>query len=169
MTDRDLLEGADIGETRTITETRELWVRDLEAEACRGTDRLADSEIVDVEQTTDEYGDAVLAVTVESDVTKRLPYDWDSANQPRTDRERTQARRRKWARRGVRAVSTLIPLGVGLVVADTVMAELAGKIVVGGEPIPEPSMIPVVVILLLGVAIVYMIQHLPRPGPGVGR
>lgn len=151
MTDDDPLDGADIGDTATVRETTDIWVGGLEADATEGSDRLADSEVVDTEVVTDEYGDQHLRVTVESDVTKRLPRRWDAAREPRTDSERRQARRETWISRGITATVTGVTLGLGLIVTNYVMKGAAQGMTVNGEPLTYSpiDLVPVVVIVLV--------------------
>jgi len=171
MTDDDPLDGADIGDTATIRETTDIWVGGLEADATEGSDRMADSEVVDTAVVTDEYGDQHLRVTVESDVTKRLPRRWDAAREPRTDSERRQSRRETWISRGITATVTAVTLGLGLVVTNSVMKRAARGMTVNGEPLTYSpwDLVPVVAIVVLAVAVVRAMVHGPRMGQGGAR
>ena len=168
MSADDPLEGADIGETVTVSETTDIWVGGLEADATEGSDRIADSEVVGSEVVTDEYGDQHLRVTVESDVTKRLPRLWDRSDAPRTDSERAQARRKKWGRWGVTALTTGSTLLFGLAVTNHLMRRLSGEVTINGAGLTYTvwDLVPVVVILLLAVAFVGAMVHAPRMSTG---
>jgi len=137
MSVTDPLDGADIGTTETVTETGEIWVGGLRHDATSGSDRLVDDRVTEIEVFEDEYGDTCLRVTVESDVTKRLPRRWDTAREPRTDSERQAARRKRW---------------VGRAISGGVMGTTLA-----------------VAVVLLALAILGAIRHVPRPHPGVGR
>lgn len=169
MSDADPLDRADIGETVTVRETTDIWVGGLlDADATEGSDRLADSEVVATEVVTDEYGDQHLRVTVESDVTKRLPRRWDAARQPRTDSERRQARRDRWASRLARWLPIPVTLGLGLAITNRVMSQLSGEVLIDGAPLTYSvwDLVPVVAIVVLAVAVVSAMVHGPRMGQG---
>ena len=169
MNDADPLADADVGATVTIEHTEEIWLGQLESEHASGTDRFADRRVSNVEVVTDEYGEQYLAVTVDSDVTKRLPYRWDESAAPRTETERQQARRTKWKRRVATIGVNLTVVGIGLAIGVRVMNSMAGELVVNGEPLPPVGWLPVATVFMVALAIVAGIQYLPRPGPGVGR
>lgn len=162
MTQSDPLDGADIGDTETVTVTRELWIGDLEADACVGSDRLAESTVIGTETVTNEYGDEYLAVTVESEVTKRLPTRWDSCQEPRTEKEHQQARREKWKRRVGNIAPMLIALGLSGLLAARITNELAGGLVVNGEALPEVGFAHFGVLMLMVLIITVAVQNLPR-------
>ena len=167
--DADPLADADVGETVTIEHTEEIWLGQLESEHASGTDRFADRRVSNVEVVTDEYGEQHLAVTVDSDVTKRLPHAWDTASEPRTDSERRDARRKRWLRHAGSIGVNLTVLGIALAIGVRVLNSMAGELVVNGEPMDPVAWPAVGAIALLAVVIVVGIQYLPRPGPGVGR
>lgn len=165
MTDDDPLNGADIGDTVTVRETTDIWVGGLlDADATEGSDRLADSEVVATEVVTDEYGDQHLRVTVESDVTKRLPRRWDTAREPRTDSERRQARRDRWASRLARWLPIPVTLGLGLAITNRVMSELSGDVTINGAPLtysPGEMLPAVLAVVAFAALIVWGIKYLP--------
>jgi len=169
--DSDPLDGADMGETATVTETNEIWLGQLASEDVRGSDRLADHRLVDATVVTDEHGEQSLAVTVESDVTKRLPRRWDACREPRTDSERATARRSRWVSRAITGVSFAIPLGIGLAVTSRVNRQLTGDVTINGEPFTPPTvveMVPVVALIVV-IAAVILGSGLMPGGFGGGR
>lgn len=167
MNDDDPLDGADIGETVTVRETSDFWVPALASDATDGSDRMADNEVVETKVVTNSRGGKELRVTVESDVTKRLPRRWDQSDTPRTDSERRQARRRRWASRLARLLPIPVTLGIGLAITDRIMSRLNGDVVIGGDPLTYTTydLVPVVAIVFFVTMIVFGIRYLPRPGP----
>ena len=157
----DPLDGADIGDSETVTVTRELWLGDLEADAAKGSDRSSESEVIATEVVTDEFGEEYLAVSVRSDITKRLPRNWDYSQAPRTETERKQARREKWKRRVAGALPLAGVLGLSFAIAMRVMNTVAGKMTINGEPMGPPPMLPAAGIMLLVVVISLGLQYLP--------
>ena len=161
MTEHDPLDGADIGDTVTVTNTEEIWLGHLEAGDATGTDRISDMRVDDVEVVTNEHGDKHLAVTVESEITKRLPHRWDACQQPRTETEQREARRSVWKRRIGRVVPMAVTLGVSLAIASRMMDELAGDIVINGEPMAAPSMTSIALVFGLMLLIIVAMPYLP--------
>jgi hypothetical protein len=151
MSDADPLADADVGETVTIEHTEEIWLGQLEADHASGSDRFGDRRVSNVEVVEDEYGDQHLAVTVESDVTKRLPRRWDTARDPRTDSERRQARRDRWARTLARLLPVPVTLGIGLAVTDRLMRRLAPRLTINGEPLgySPTDLVPIALLVLV--------------------
>ena len=167
--DADPLADADVGETVTVTTTEEIWLGQLESEHASGTDRFADRRVSDVEVVTDEYGEQYLAITVDSDVTKRLPHAWDTASAPRTDSERRKARLQRWGSR----VATLLPLvvtgTVAIAVTNRLMSDLTGEVTINGEPLAytPADLVPVAGLVLVVFMVVLAIPYLPgRVGGG---
>ena len=76
MSDADPLDGADVGETRRVTETVELHSATYAPETFYGPDRAGEYG-VDVTVSEDGYGDPVVEVTYTGEVTKQLPKRWD--------------------------------------------------------------------------------------------
>ena len=169
----DPLEGADVGETETVTETRELWLGALASDDTRGSDRFADHRVSGVEVVTDEYGDEMLAVTVASETTKRLPHRWDYAKEPRTESEQAAAGRRRWIGHGITAGVTAATFGIGVAVMDRVAESMAGDVTINSEPVVLPTgaelIGPLLVIFAIAALVISAIRVMPRPGPGVGR
>jgi len=171
MTDADPLADADVGETVTIENTEQVWIDRFEDPNARGGDRFRQSRVTNVELVEDEYGDPSVAVTVESDVTKRLPRRWDACREPRTDSERKQARRERWGSRLARLLPIPVTLGLGLVVTNYVMKGAARGMTVNGEPLTYSpwDLVPLVAIVVLAVAVVRAMVHGPRMGQGGAR
>ena len=168
MSDDDPLEAADIGDTETVTVTRELWVGNLEADACRGSDRLADSEIVATEIVTNEHGEEHLAVTVESEITKRLPHRWDACQQPRTETEHREARRSVWKRQVKLAAPVFVVSGVLIAIMHRVSTEVAAEGITNSDPMGAVSLVPVVLLVMFFALIIVALPYLPGMA-GVGR
>jgi len=122
MTD-DPLEGAGVGDTETVEHTAELWLGNLADDSTRGGDRFAEHELAGAEVRTNEYGDRVLHVTVQSDVTKRLPRHWD--------RERhDEPAARGWA---LRTAWFVAGVAIATAVAHRLLDTLAGEAVTFDE------------------------------------
>ena len=162
MTDQDPLEGADIGETVTLTETSEIWLGEIESDASFGSDRLSERRLDDVELVTNEHGDKHLQITVESEVTKTLPRRWDYSQEPRTEREEVQARRNRWKRYAKNALPILGALVLSGAIAVRITNSLAGEIVVNGEPLPPVAPVQMVLVFLIVILVTFGIQYLPR-------
>lgn len=171
MTDDDPLDGADIGDTATVREESEIWVGDgLTNQFSVGTDRFADTEVVDMSVRIDEYGEQYIKVTTESKVTKTLPRKWDQCKEPRTASERRQRRLATWGSRIAQLLPIPVTLGIGLAVTHRVMSRLDGEVMFGGDPLTYSAidLIPVVMIVLISVAVVFAVPRLPRPAPRGG-
>ena len=173
MTSDDPLDGADIGETVAISETQDIWLGQLESEHAKGSDRLSERNIEDVEVVTDDFGEQVLRVTVGSDVTKRLPRRWDYASEPRTESERQKQRRKTWKRRFVSIAINLGVVTAAVGIAVRMMNGLSGDVTVNGEPLAlEPiQMLPGIVLVYLIAMLIILGSRgwLPRSRPEVGR
>ena len=173
MTDNDTdpLDGADVGETETVSKTRELWLGDIASDAVRGSDRFADHRLADATLVTDEHGEKHLSVTVESDVTKRLPRQWDRARERDTANASTV--QRPWWPVVTHAVALALPVVVGSAVTARLMSEMEGETMVqaGTAPTFAELFMPtaLVVVLLLLLINRGMKGALPRPTGGDGR
>jgi hypothetical protein len=133
----DPLEGADIGETVAVENQSELWLGELaDHDQTAGSDRYATHELADAEIRTDEYGDKHLVVTVESEVTKKLPRRWDDCREPRTDEEAQQARRRRWIGGILKHGSTVAIFGIAAAIATKVTNEAMSNLVIDGSQAP---------------------------------
>jgi len=133
----DILEGAAVGETRTVTREDTFHSIDYEPREFWGTDRISDVRIADIEIVDNENGTDDFKVVWEAEVTKTLPRNWDSAAAPRTEEdERRDERRSKM----VRAASFGVTLTLAAWITDFIMSLMAGDITVNGEPFTPPPM-----------------------------
>jgi hypothetical protein len=168
MTDDDPLRNADLGDSATVRETRTFWLPALASDDADGDDRFADHEVVDTRVVTNSRGGRELRVTTESEVTKRLPRNWDRSDAPRTDSERRAQRRERWGSRVARLLPIPVTLGIGLVVTDYVFSAASQGMTVNGAPITYSpwDLVPVVSIVAIIAFIVLAIPHLPRMSGG---
>jgi hypothetical protein len=164
MTD-DPLEGADIGETATVTEESELWLGDYaDFEATVGSDRIADHEVVEIEPYTDEHGDQMLRLTVESEVTKTLPHRWATGLDP-ADVPEDPDSGRGWLKPAIHiAVHLGIVAGILLVLRHVVNTTASATVTFPAVEMTVWDLAgPAVVLTLLVTVIVYGLQGgLPR-------
>lgn len=133
MTDDDPLAGADVGETVTISE--ETTHYHLTPDELRGEDRFADVEIEAVHYDP-EYDKTHIEWDVE--VTKALPPRWDYCREPLTDAAR---RRERLSQRLHQIWQFSVLGGTGILVtfvAHAIMSQLAGELVINGEPMAAP-------------------------------
>jgi len=158
------LDGADVGDTATVTETQELWIGDLAHDDTRGSDRFADHRVTDTEVVTDEYGEQVLRVTVASDMTKRVGRNWD--REPWGGAESGSESRSTWVRRAINAGVTGLSLAIGLVVTNRVARRLNSEVTINGEPAAMPTgaelLGPVLVIVAVALVVLWALPRLPR-------
>lgn len=132
----DPLDGAAVGEKRTVRRSKTIHGINFEPMAFVGQDREGDVHIVEVEVIeSDEDGCDDIRVTWEAEMMKTLPRRWDHCREPRTETERKEARRKRWLRRGAKAAAVLIPGGVSMAVALVVMNRVAGEMTINGEPV----------------------------------
>lgn len=168
MPDDDPLDGADVGETRTVR--RELYLHgvDMEPVEFYGMDRSADIRIADLEVCENSEGEPRdVRITWEADVTKHLPPRWDQATEPRTVEEMRVARRTRWLKTAARALAVLLPVGIALGVAYWMMQGLDGSVTINGEPLRPPPVLETLPVVLLVVVIVWLISWGVRGGfPG---
>jgi hypothetical protein len=142
----DPLKNADIGETERIENTVTIHGIDVAPDDCFGNDRLSgDLEVTDVRVVENEWGNEDVEIVIGADVTKQLPKRWDQRAAPVTAEEKQQARRKRWLRRGGKAVATLLPIAAAGLIATTVMQSMSGTI--NGEPITPPSTVEVMTML----------------------
>jgi len=142
----DPLKNADIGTTERIERTITVHGVDVASGDCFASDRICGEIAVDdVQVVENEYGNEAVEITVAADVTKQLPKRWDQRAEPVTAEEKQQPRRRKWLRRGGKAVATLLPFAATGLIATTVMQSMSGTI--NGEPITPPSTMEVMTML----------------------
>jgi len=154
-TDHDVLDGADVGETRHVRQTDEFPI--YRPDEFSGSDRQTDAEPVDLELIQTEYGGYDLCVTWEGDVTKRLPRNWDQCREPRTDAERKRARRAVWKRRVGAVLPIAFALGLSTLIAARIMNEVAGSATINGEPLFAPTVADLAVPVGLIVVIAYIL------------
>lgn len=172
--DSDPLDGAAIGETRTVRESKTLHGINFEPLVYAGSDRQGMAEIVDVEIVKDDrdgYCDDI-RVTWEGDITKTLPPRWDQCNEPRTEKEHKTAKRKKWIGRVITAVAAILPVAIAVAITIPVTERVFdGSLTINGEPMTMPSVweiLPMLGLILLLVGIIFwgVRGGLPRPGPG---
>lgn len=156
---QDPLEGADVGETRTVRRSKTLYGMDMEPMEFFGGDRQQDVRIADVEVVEDErdgYCDDV-RITWEADLTKTLPRNWDRCNEPRTADEERQERRWKWIGRGLKAAGILLPFaGAAWIATYLTNATLAGM-TIDGEPVQPVGVEAALPVMALAVLLVVYI------------
>ena len=159
-TDDDPLAGAAIGETRTIRRSKTLSGIDLEPREFWGSDRQRDVSIADVEIVSDEHDDDIddIRVAWEGEVTKTLPPRWDQCNEPRTDDERRDERRTRWAKKIIAAALLLVPIGIASVATYYLMQGLSGSMTINGEPVTAPTPVELAAsfALLMGITLVIL-------------
>lgn len=172
--DQDPLEGADVGETRTVRRSKTLHGINMEPMEFFGTDRQADIRVADLELVEDDEGDLHdVEITWEADLTKNLPRRWDRCTEPRTEGEEKQARRRKWLNRISRASAVILPLVVSYAIGIHVVEGAFENITINGEPMGPVTWMDMAPTLGL-VAVLTLILYyglrggLPRRA-GVGR
>lgn len=152
----DPLDGADVGETRTVRRSTTLHGIDMEPQEFWGSDRLADRRIADAEVVENSEGDPIdVALTWEADLTKTLPPRWDYCRDPRTEEEEAAARRKKWLGRSKKAVGfAVVPL-VAWLPAMWFTSQLTQNMTINGQPIGPVGPTEVVISLaILAIAIV---------------
>jgi hypothetical protein len=161
MTDSDdPLDGADVGETRHVERSKHFHGTNYEPREFYGSDRLGDPKITDIEIVEGEDGNADdFIVTWEGDMTKTLPRRWDSCREPRTHEEETQARRRKWLRRGIQAVSVAVPMAIAVGVSHYLMQGL--DLTMNGVDVSAPTAGMTLSIFILGMLMFAIIRWLP--------
>lgn len=155
----DPLEGADVGESKFVSETRTIHAIDLQPDAFRGSDRFGEVTVGDIEVVEDEYGDDEIQITLEGEVTKQLPARWDYHREPVTEAEKIKAKRRTWSRRVGRAVATLVPIGIATVASWNVMGALRSDMTINGEPVAalEPQVFYLLfVFMVLAASAIYL-------------
>lgn len=157
----DPLRHADVGETKTVRESKYFHGINYEPRVFHGSDRQGRSEIVDVEIVQNEHGEHDFKVTWEGDLTKRLPRNWDQANEPLTAEQERRARRRKWLGRIVTAGVILLPFGIAILATDAFMHLFFGEVTVNGEPVEfsHDMLFLSLLVLLLSAAIVLGLQR----------
>lgn len=159
-TDDDPLDGAPIGQTETVTETQTLRGINYVPDEFFGHDRFGEFGIADVEVIESAEGDVDdIRVTWEGEMTKQLPRRWDQHNEPVTDEEKQQARRRKWLGWLSRAAVFVVPLGLISTIAVKLTQEVSRELVINGEAATPPSMIdavPVFILVLVMAGIIHI-------------
>ena len=159
----DPLDGVAIGETQTVHEKN--LHHGINSVPCSyfGSDRLCDDyDIVDIEVVERDGDVNDFIVHWEGEVTKRLPRYWDSATEPRTEREKRQQRREEWERKALSALATVFPLGIGFAVAVGVSRRL-GSVTINGETVAlAPSVSDLFVVGLILVFALLFVKEVPR-------
>jgi hypothetical protein len=151
----------DVGEKRTVRESKTLHGINYAPEEYFGSDRhaddirIADIEIVEPEREGDLQD---LRITWESDVTKHLPERWDHNLQREVNESKFDGLAAKYGEKVITAVSLLLPMGIAYVVGTRMLNTMAG-VTVNGEPLTPPTsgelLGTLFVILLLAVIIMY--------------
>lgn len=165
MTADDPLDGADVGETRTVRRSKTLHGINFEPCEFYGSDRQADIRITDLEVVEDEregYADDV-RITWEADLTKRLPRNWDRHTEPVTAGEKRQQRRKKWLGRIAQAAALAIPFGIASAIAAYTAQGLEGM-TINGEPMTVPPFVELLPALLLVFGLAGLIMWTIRGG-----
>ena len=167
----DPLDGADVGESATIYETVEIHPIDYESEHYYGTDRTGSADIEDVEVVENEYGEEILLLHLEGEITKTLPYRWDETYDPSDDPHEQSAIQQAIGRVGS-AVAFLLPIGIAFTVANLVFQEIAGEMTINGEPVSTPGMGSLAFSVFLMTALIWVVYYgvnggLPRTTGGL--
>jgi len=165
MSEDDPMDGARVGETRTLTRTVDIYPVDYEPSEWFGRDRDRQAlRVGDTEVYTEEYGDEQLRVTIEADVTKQLPATFDSVETKPSQTETPSF----WKHLAGEAVALAIGVGISLGTAWWVSNTVLQEVTVNGEPLVGVSLIPVVILTLFAVILVRGFAG-GFPGPGVSR
>lgn len=155
----DPMDGAAVGETRTVQEdvTVNLWDF-YAADSFLGSDRVAgDIDLVDVAYGVDD-GDESVTLTFEGDVTKTLPRRWDTLLE---DHPKNQARGRNEPRNtlvslGALVVTSLVAFGVAAFVATR------AEVTVNGEAVFPATLVDVTAMVPFFMLIVFAVWAIPR-------
>ena len=160
--DPDPLDGADVGDTATVTETQELWIGDLAHDDTHGSDRFADHRVTDTEVVTDEYGEQVLRVTVASDMTKRVGRNWD--REPWGGADSGDDQPSTWVRRATTLGVTGLSLAIGVAVTNRVTRQINSEVTINGEPAAMPTgaelLGPVLVIVAAALVVLWALPRM---------
>jgi hypothetical protein len=166
----DPLENEDIGTTVTHAESTTLHGINCVPNTYFGSDRITgDIEIASIEVIEPERdGDLQdIRITWMADMTKALPRRWDRHNEPVTETEKKQARRRKWIGREITAVTTIGTVGFVLWLWNRIMQNMAG-VTLNGEPMTPPTtgemIVPVLFVFALATIIYIGLVHGGFPG-----
>lgn len=164
MSEEDPLDGADIGETVRIEETVELWAGAISADETRGSDRFANHEVADIEVVEDEYGEKIVRLSVESDVTKRLPHCWSREPNPKPETEKNGGL--SWRFIAGRLAPPVVAIGIGVWVTQSMFRALAGESIefAAEPPTLAVSVITIVALMVVMLLVIAAIPHLPRIG-----
>ncbi len=175
MSENDPMDGAEIGETRTVRERIDLPVINFEPDVFYKSDRIGVSHIEDIDIVENEYGDEMLRVTFEGDLTKCLPRRWDQpiTDHPRNRRVKADSGTGRIKQLLVSAVGFFIPFGFALGLSVWLMRLMDPvTITINGESSTFPpaitELVPVVVLVMVIGLIVWVGLNGGFPG-GVGR
>lgn len=133
------LDGADIGETRTVRESVELYTIDFKPDVYFGSDRIGRATAAGVEVAEDEDGYETVVVTFEGEITKALPRRWDWCREPRTATEKKAQRRKRWLGKAATAFGVLLPLGIATGFTYLLMGRMEGRTIETG-PMQPPGL-----------------------------
>jgi hypothetical protein len=154
------MDGLNVGETVNVRASKTLDEINYTPLVFWGSDRMGDYRVEDVKiLEDDETGEQQIKITWEGDLTKRLGRKWDHHNEPVTESEKKQAKRKRWLGRIGQAAALVIPVVASMAIGIHVTQTLAEKMTVNGEPLPAPAVAdiaPLVVIVALVAGIIHI-------------
>ena len=161
MTDDDPTRHMDLGETKTITTEKTLHGINFAPNEYFGSGvqsdniRVSDVKVVEPEREGDLPN---IKTTWSAEVTKQLGRRWDEHDEPVTDTERKQARRRQWLQRWSTFAVTGVILALTTVISTRVMNTALGQMTINGEPMTAPTtgeMLPLVLVVFVLAAMIW--------------
>jgi len=168
MGEDDPLRNADVGEKITVQDEVDIHVYNLEPTVFRGSDRHGRAEVSDIDIVEDEYGDQKIVVTLEGEVTKVLPRNWDYCREPLTETEKNKQRKRKWIKNGVGLTGVVGSAALASLVTVRTMNQLEGEVIEFGTTYSVTSffVLSLLTIALAGGLMIYM-QRMAKRRAGV--
>lgn len=149
----DPLDGAKIGETRTVAREDRRWVGFIVDEELYGDDRETSIDVTDIYLDENDHGEREVVVEYDAELTQKLPAKWDVSDMPRTEREAKAERRNKWLRR----CAKLAPLAVTGVVVFGVTSLAFPAISRVSMEVSETTTAPSFMDVMPSVALVFII------------